>query len=165
MKYTTNYSLSQYDATDRVTRSTFNSDNSKIDAAIKNAANAAATAQSTANTAASAAATAQTAANGKSAIVVGTYTGNGAASQYISLGFAPKAVLVLYGGAAINEYIASGRHLYGGLALPNSPAQFSNRTVLSISGNGFYVYFNQTESSFLLKSNANSVVYHYLAIQ
>ena len=41
MQHTTNYNFSQYDATDRVTRSTFNSDNSKIDAALKSVSDAA----------------------------------------------------------------------------------------------------------------------------
>ena len=38
MTKTTNYQLNQWDATDRVLRTDFNSDNQKIDAALKNAA-------------------------------------------------------------------------------------------------------------------------------
>ena len=40
MNYTQNYQLNQWDATDRVLRTDFNSDNQKIDAALKNAADA-----------------------------------------------------------------------------------------------------------------------------
>ena len=43
MQHTTNYNLSQYDATDRVTRDAFNADNLAIDAAIKSVSDAAAT--------------------------------------------------------------------------------------------------------------------------
>lgn len=39
MQHTTNYNLSQYEATDRVTRESFNADNAAIDAALKSIAN------------------------------------------------------------------------------------------------------------------------------
>ena len=63
MQHTTNYNLSQYDATDRVTRDAFNADNFAIDAALKSVSDAAASAQSTASAAQSAAATALAAAS------------------------------------------------------------------------------------------------------
>ena len=51
----------------------------------------------------------------------GTYTGNGAESREIDLGFAPKAVLVLYQG--YQSYSNGGMH-YGGLSVvrKNAPA-------------------------------------------
>ena len=101
MQYTSNYGLSQYEATDRVTRTAFNSDNAKLDAALKSAADAAANAQTTADSAAGAAASA-------ARLVFGTYTGNGLYGpdnpNRIQLGFQPRALLV-YGRGETNSDI------------------------------------------------------------
>ena len=103
MNHTTNYNLSQYEATDRVTRTAFNSDNAAIDAALKTVANAAAAAQSTAAAAQSTAATAQsTAATAQSTaatapkIAFGSYSGTGTYGswQSLNIGFAAKLVIV-----------------------------------------------------------------------
>ena len=140
MQYTTNYSLSQYDATDRVTRSTFNSDNSKIDTAIKNAANAAATAQSTATAA-------QSAANNKTQLVFGTYNGTGdAISQTISLGFRPSAVFIFSG---MPDEANAPKLLF----LPDAPISYVSGTyhVTSeayITSNGFFVRGMPNSSNF-----------------
>lgn len=96
MKKTTNYKLSQYDATDRVTRSTFNADNLAIDTAIKAAATAAANAQSTANIAKTNAETALAAAQaaGRLRIETGTYTGTGTYSFTLPLDREPLLLLI-----------------------------------------------------------------------
>lgn len=154
MKYTTNYSLSQYDATDRVTRSTFNSDNSKIDTAIKNAATAAATAQSTANSAQSAAAAAQSTANSAVSatvrFVTGSYTGNGEASQFIPLTPMPNVLIVTQGGR-----FGWGNIESGGIVYPNMPS-----SSITLSETGFTAYANNNFN----RANLTAVVYRYLAI-
>lgn len=66
MNTTTNYSLPQWEATDRVTREDINGAMSAIDGAIA----------------------------GKCEVVCGVYTGDNTDSQTIVLGFRPKAVLV-----------------------------------------------------------------------
>ena len=84
MQHTTNYNLSQYDATDHVTRDAFNADNLVIDAALK----------ANADAAAGALAAAQAAAAAGCRIVTGTYTGTGSQSVSINVGFYPKAVIL-----------------------------------------------------------------------
>lgn len=74
MEYTKNYHLNQWEPTDRVLRTDFNSDNQKIEEALEK----------------------------KAEIVFGSYAGNSAAytsSQNILLGWRPKAVLVF----AVND--------------------------------------------------------------
>lgn len=92
----------------------------------------------------------------------GTYTGDGASSQHIDVGFAPQAVLV-----ECRNGIRSGSRLEaanGGLAVKgsslNSTTNSWNINALQISGNGFYV-------SGEMGSNLNdtSQVYHYVAFR
>ena len=95
-------------------------------------------------------------------VATGTYTGNGAASRYISVGFAPRAVLVEhdYGcrapGAADN--------LRGGLALSGSPlygaANGWTVNAVRIYGSGFYVS-GETGSNM----NYPEQKYHYLVFR
>ena len=76
----------------------------------------------------------------------GTYTGNGAESREIDLGFAPKAVLVLYQG--YQSYSNGGMH-YGGLSVVGK-----NAAGLELTDNGFrvkyygYVYLNRENHEF-----------------
>lgn len=96
----------------------------------------------------------------------GTYTGNGEDSQFIRLGFTPKAVLVLCGGYA--TYSVSGQtHWYGGLAMSGYPVMATgSRTVLKIESNGFRVYMeDRQEFADYVNSNYTGLVYHYLAFR
>lgn len=69
----------------------------------------------------------------KPEIVTGTYTGNGETSQYIELGFAPKAILAISNRGNVSAY--------GGLALPGITVYESHgEKVLEINGTGFSVY-------------------------
>ena len=101
MNQTTNYQLSQWESTDRILMSDFNSDNSKIDAALKANADAIA--------AEAAARTAALAAKGNCKIEFKTYTGNGGSGSgsptQITFSGQPTAVLLSgYDGIAAARY-------------------------------------------------------------
>ena len=95
----------------------------------------------------------------------GVYTGNGADSQFINLGFTPKAVLVLEHGARIYNHDGKGDS-YGGLAMTGHPVSLSDLTVLQIETNGFRV-FAGWDSSRIFQSRANyqGSAFYYLAIK
>ena len=81
---------------------------------------------------------------GKCEIIAGYYDGNEAASQIISLGRTPKAVLVMAQAWGLAYRLSAD--CYGGLAMNNSPAIYRNLyTVVSIVQNGFEVYYNSTQ--------------------
>ena len=84
--YTSNFHLCQWEASDPVLRADFNADNAKLDAALTAQQSAIARAQSAADNAFR---------PGYVPVVTGYYAGNDAASRDITLGFRPKAVLVL----------------------------------------------------------------------
>ena len=95
----------------------------------------------------------------------GVYTGNGADSQFINLGFTPKAVLVLEHGARIYNHNGKGDS-YGGLAMTGHPVSLSDLTILQIETNGFRV-FAGWDSSRIFQSRANyqGSAFYYLAIK
>lgn len=173
MKKTPNFHLSQWDNTDRIMMNDFNEDNAKVEAALSalqsnkadqsglTAANAALAAlQSSKADAApvdAALAALETKVDTKAQAVLGSYTGSGAASRTISLGFQPKAVLLLsYDGA-----VANGSQTYGGLALPGvSVGTASNGTALSITSSGFNIYYQDRAAT-----NVSGYVYRYIAIR
>lgn len=68
----------------------------------------------------------------------GTYKGDGTATRKISLGVTPKWVLVFGSG-----YLTFSSAIFGGLALPDSPAQggYSSGPSLKIVSGGFEVYY------------------------
>ena len=81
MNHTTNYSLNQWEAGDRITRADFNADNAKIDAAIA----------------------------GKCEVVFGSYAGDDTFPRVIELGFRPKAaILMTRDGTARATYVYGG---------------------------------------------------------
>ena len=82
--HTTNYNLNQWEATDKVLRTEFNEDNSKIDAALKANADAIA-----ANTAAVAEHAATLLEKGNCQIYTTTYAGDGNASRTFTFPGAP----------------------------------------------------------------------------
>ena len=106
-----------------------------------------------------------TALNGnKCEIVMGTYTGNGAPSQTISLGFTPKAVLsVRRDGSMGNNY-----DFFGGLALNGAQVYEDSGSIypiLTIVDGGFTVYYTRITSSYLVASNYDSYIFHYIAVR
>lgn len=98
----------------------------------------------------------------KCQIYFGTYTGNGAASRTVSLGFRPKAVFVLSEG----YFMYWNASTSGGLAVDGAPVQIENMTgggqstALAVAPTGFTV--GQVNNA---STNAQNTVYHYIAFQ
>lgn len=95
-------------------------------------------------------------------VVVGYYQGNDRSSRTISLGFTPIGVLVMWRGCVINNYSENDK-IYGGLAITNhNVVSKNNKTGLSITTNGFSIYYS--ESNFIF-TNLSSLSYHYIAFK
>lgn len=171
--HTEHFSLNQWQADDQVKRTDFNEDNAKIDSALKDLAAAQAEkADQTALDALAAevakkATTAALDALSKTLasvplLVTGSYTGNGAESRLISLGFQPKALLVMREeGYSARPYTDD---YYGGLALPGKPVclqtSYGTDYILTIESKGFRVYYNRDR---YILSNQKDINYYYLA--
>ena len=91
----------------------------------------------------------------------GTYTGNGAESQVISLGFKPKAVFAVAHGTEFRE----GYLRQGALAVQGSKAGPYGYTALEVVSNGFRAYYNTDVSSYRMMLNTDGVTYHYIALK
>ena len=87
--YTEHYNLCQWEPADKVLREDFNADNAKLDAALAAQQTAIEKAQADVDAAYRPA---------FPPVVTGCYSGSGAASATIRLGFRPRAVLVLPNG-------------------------------------------------------------------
>lgn len=155
--HTEHFSLNQWLPDDQVKRTDFNEDNAKIDSALKDLA---AEVAKKATTAALEALSKKLAS--MPCLVTGTYTGDGTDSRLISLGFQPKALLVMIeeGYPAIpytDDY-------YGGLALPGKPVclqtSYGTNYILTIESKGFRVYYNRDR---YILSNQKDTNYYYLA--
>ena len=95
-------------------------------------------------------------------LVTGTYTGDGTDSRLISLGFQPKALLVMIEeGYSARPYTDD---YYGGLALPGKPVclqtSYGTNYILTIESKGFRVYYNRDR---YILSNQKDTNYYYLA--
>ena len=167
---TTNYQLNQWEPTDQVLRTDFNADNAKLDAALANKAETetvsalqTTVAAKAEQTALSALAARVTALEARPYIVTGTYTGDGTASRFISLGFTPKALLVFTSeGYPADPYV---NYYLGGMAFPGTPVEILNRagneiSVLEIAEGGFQVYYDSDRE---LRSNQKDTKYYYMA--
>ena len=84
--------------------------------------------------------------------VFGTYEGDGETSQFISLGFTPRAVLICRTDGAFSQANLS----YGGLATAASPAK-----TVEIAENGF----NVLSSSSLYNGNNPMYTFKYIALR
>ena len=96
----------------------------------------------------------------------GTYTGDGTENRVISLGFTPKAVLLLTSDGMTHF----DGHYYGGLSITNGPIILSingiDYYVLKIVDNGFQVTdFYHSPGHVGAESNATGHVYFYLAFK
>ena len=100
----------------------------------------------------------------KSELYLGTYTGNGSESRFISIGFAPRMVLVMRSGVSVFYQDGNNENVAGGMALEGSPANYGGDTCIQISGNGFYVYEDST-ARVIMRLNTNSQKYFYLALK
>ena len=90
----------------------------------------------------------------KCEVYIGSYTGNGANSQYIQLDFAPKAVLLFAKGCAVYPGIQDTNG--GLLLLPGVLITNYDRPAAEISGNGFTVYYDGSYKIYF-----NAVASHY----
>ena len=154
--HTTNYNLNLWEASDKFVREEFNENTQKIDAAIKAEADAraaAVTAETNARTAA--VNTLNSAIGSKAKVAAGYYVGNGASSRTISVGFTPKAVLIIF----TEGYTAHNSFRHGGFAVTGSPAKSSGTTYIQIVSGGFQV--THTEYTVV---NSPSETYNYVAI-
>ena len=151
MNQTTNYQLNQWDPDDKVLRTDFNADNAKLDAALH--------ALDGQKADRSEVETLETQLGQYAKITLGTYTGNGAASQTISLGGKPRAVLVMESNGSLSDPM-TGRY-YGGLALEDQPTESSRTTIVSVTEQGFAVYYN---SDARVYTNSADTKYVYLAV-
>ena len=165
---TANYQLNQWEPTDQVLRTDFNADNAKLDAALAEKAEVetvsalqTAVAAKAEQTALAALAARVTALEARPYIVTGTYTGDGTASQFIFLGFTPKALLVVGAWSAMSR----DNSYYGGLALEGNPAgvRDGNETVVNILDGGFMVYYAVGGSDYIA-SNEPMRRYYYLGV-
>jgi len=130
---TEHYQLHRWETQDEVRRSEFNENFSKLDAIIKGLN------------------------------VAGAYVGNDAATRTFSLGFTPKAVLVIMQ----DGLLRGSNDSYGGFAVTGSPGkntgQSGSPVSIEIVPNGFKVHsvINAATGPHL---NLSEKVYHYVAI-
>ena len=171
--HTEHFSLNQWLPDDQVKRTDFNEDNAKIDAALNDLSGGLAEKADQAALDALAAEVAKKATTAAletvskklaamPCLVTGTYTGDGTDSRLISLGFQPKALLVMIEeGYSARPYTDD---YYGGLALPGKPVclqtSYGTNYILTIESKGFRVYYNHDKYVF---SNQKDTNYHYLA--
>ena len=140
--YTANYQLHQWEPADFFLRTDFNADFAKLDAALAGKAGLADLAE-------------------KLGAVTGSYTGDGATSRTISLGFAPIAVF-------LREDEDSGAILAGqnGAVMDEE----GEVTMLTVSGQGFQVTYDAYFTGVSNKvrepyANRAGVTYRYLALK
>lgn len=155
--HTEHFSLNQWLPDDQVKRTDFNEDNAKIDAALNDLSGGLAEKATTA-----ALETVSKKLAAMPCLVTGTYTGDGTDSRLISLGFQPKALLVMIEeGYSARPYTDD---YYGGLALPGKPVclqtSYGTNYILTIESKGFRVYYNRDR---YILSNQKDTNYYYLA--
>lgn len=98
---------------------------------------------------------------GKVGAVFGTYTGDGAATRHIELGFTPRAVYLndSQGYTAFRNY--SNERFRGGMALDGGPLSTGQSPILQIEAGGFRVYF---DSALNILTNESGGQFHYWAM-
>ena len=144
--YTSNYQLHQWVPEDDFLRTDFNTDFQKIDTAIKAVKNQADGLNSS-----------------KAEIVTGSYTGDGAATRTVTLGFRPTAVLLE------NRMGARGSSsvIQAGLALWDAPLYtvsggVPNPSALEITATGFTAANGGSTGSTL---NIDGTAYQYIVVK
>lgn len=99
-----------------------------------------------------------------SLLKTGYYVGDGTETRTISLGFTPRAVLVLRKGVFTSNPNFTPTNFHGGLCIaPPAPATGNN--AISIVNNGFSVRYYDDQSSVSLFTNINGEEYIYLAFK
>ena len=105
-------------------------------------------------------------------IIANVYTGDGAASKFVNLGFTPSAVFVARndGSTVMRESGGYGQIFRGGLALKNSRCAYGSYPIVEIVENGFKVFktdmaTGETASRFWIQTNLDGSKYNYIAIR
>lgn len=95
-------------------------------------------------------------------LAVGYYNGDGEAQRTISVGFLPRAVLILERGGSLGN----STNIYGGLAVTGSPARnnTNGEVAIAIQPGGFKVY-NVVPMASGPRLNAQNFTYHYIALR
>ncbi len=161
MNQTNNYQLSQWDPEDRILRADFNSDNSKVDAALKNNAQAisdeiaaresADTAETEARTGAVATLTKELAKKGNCRIYCTTYTGTGDETRTFTFPAKPQFVII----------DADGMVIFA--------TQGASKALAFTSADGYKLPVTWSSSSMTITRNTlhpnyASTVYHLIAL-
>ena len=87
----------------------------------------------------------------KCEVYFGSYTGNGASSRLISIGFAPKLLIC----ASSDGQILTGNRILGGIVFPNTTGG------IALEGNGFRVQYSSDE----YWNNSNGSTYYFIAFK
>lgn len=151
LQQTSNYQLSQWDAEDRIQREDFNSDNAKVDAALKNQASDLAALQQ------------ECTKLGNCKVVYGSYTGTGTynSGNANTLNFDHKPLLL-----AIMPEVNTGNAARGFLAVRNSaftytyPGNFNSINTVTWTDRGVSWYCAYS-AAYQFNSSG---VYHYAAL-
>lgn len=146
---TKNYGLNQWERTDKVVMEDFNADNEKVDAALKALAERA-----------------ETISRSIPPIVFGSYVGNGEKTRLISVGFTPRAVLLMNKSGRTTYHETYIRTTYGGLAVEEGPVTNNGYDVLSIQPDGFQVSYRVVKPAnitYNIYSNLSGVGFCYIA--
>lgn len=95
--------------------------------------------------------------------VTGTYTGNGAASMAVNLGFAPKAVIIQASTFVMDHSNGGSQNFYGGHATSSKDLiRFGSSNVIVVTTTGFNVYYDSANDVY---TNENTWVYNYIALK
>ncbi len=160
---TPNYQLNQWDPSDQFRRTDFNEDNAKLDAALTAKA-----ASSDVSALARRVAALEAAVAGVPKIKTGTYAGDGQGSRVISLGFTPKAVLVLTRSGRVSYSGSNESYTLGGLAVSGSSLiDYMDQDALAVTSGGFTVSTRDGWSAgthYHTDLNGQGQRYHYIAI-
>ena len=162
MNYTTNYHLPQWVAEDRILMEDFNQMCTDIDGGIAAAKTAADTAESKADAAQDTAEAAQNSANAladaytpsNKPYVVGSYRGDGAGTQAITLGFCPSLVIISGEPYTTDQ---TGGMPYTVVATGSAPG-----LVIYMTETGFTVHVIGDYTPYLNEHNRN---YRYIAFR
>lgn len=133
---TEHYGLHQWAPEDDFLRTDFNEDLAKIDAAL----------------------------GGKANIIMGTYTGNGAAEQEIALEVKPKLLFIW---EAARHQLHSAQGAYCGFASADFHTSFQGHPVVELSDTGFTVYltyFTYNGGGCEVGTNKSNTTYCYIAL-
>ena len=105
----------------------------------------------------------------KCEVVFGSYTGDGAESRTIELGFQPRAVFIIPQSGQMFNDNAPIEKGYGGLAMPDMPCyENTEYPHIQIVSNGFSVFFRQktnTGTNCTACTNQQYKQYYYIAFK